>query len=441
MRQVHYTIDVRGGAPQSLTVDMTVHGPIMTQVGQTMSVDWMGNIPSQDVAVMAEVSKASSFSQFHAALADWKAPTQNFVYADDSGNIGVVAAGYFPQVAHGDPWLPLSGTGADDVVGVIPYSAAPQVYDPPSHVVAAANQRPVGPSYPYYIGTSADFYDPGFRADEIYSYLRGHASMQVSDFTSLQASVNDWLSSQMVPKLLAALHADKALDAEDGAAEQLLAGWNYNMDSSSPAAAIWYTFWSDYKSAVFGLWWKKSRVQVAESLNELQFSFDADLEAWTLDDPGNPAFSPPGAAPRTSVEVMGSAFAEAVAQLSAKLGGRPDTWEWGKLHSTAFPSLLGMAALGYGPRAAGGDQWTVDAADGYPVSDQGPSWRMIVQWTGHGQPVAEGIYPGGQSENPASPWYDNQMSLWWAGQYLAMPPAGGNAGGWARWSLRPRGAS
>ena len=40
----HYTIPVRGGATVHLTVDITVHGPIMTQVGQRMAVDWMGNV-------------------------------------------------------------------------------------------------------------------------------------------------------------------------------------------------------------------------------------------------------------------------------------------------------------------------------------------------------------------------------------------------------------
>ena len=34
---------------------------------------------------------------------------------------------------------------------------------------------------------------------------------------------------------------------------------------------------------------------------------------------------------------------------------------------------------------------------------------------------AEGVYPGGQSENPASPWYDNLIPLWWNGQYLPVP--------------------
>jgi penicillin amidase len=52
------------------------------------------------------------------------------------------------------------------------------------------------------------------------------------------------------------------------------------------------------------------------------------------------------------------------------------------------------------------------------------------------------VYPGGQSENPASPWYQDQMAVWWDGRYLAMPPAGGNPAGGnpagqVRWSLRP----
>src|SRR5262249_60019291 len=107
--------------------------------------------------VVLGVARAHDSPQSRAALASWRAPAQNFVYADDRGNIGAISAGSYPQVRHGDPWLPLPGTGASDVAGVIPYQAVPQVYDPPGHVIATANQRPVGPSYPYYIGTTGDF--------------------------------------------------------------------------------------------------------------------------------------------------------------------------------------------------------------------------------------------------------------------------------------------
>ena len=96
---VHYSIPVRGGATRQLTVDITAHGPIMSQAGQTMAVDWMGNVPSDDLAALLAVNTAANFTQFKAALAGWHAPTQNFVYADTAGNIGVIAPGYYPQVA------------------------------------------------------------------------------------------------------------------------------------------------------------------------------------------------------------------------------------------------------------------------------------------------------------------------------------------------------
>ena len=169
------------------------------------------------------------------------------------------------------------------------------------------------------------------------------------------------------------------------------------------------------------------------------------LEAWTLSDQRNAAFTPPGLpAPAVGKPVpvqpvpvqpaatpaetmMRTAFISAVNQLSSLLGGGPGRWQWGKLHTRQFPSLTAAHALGYGPRSASGDIWTVDAAEGGMNSEIGPSWRMIAWWSGVGQPVAEAIYPGGQSENPASPWYANLIGDWWTDSYLPMPAAGGPA--------------
>ncbi|HBW19060.1 MAG TPA: hypothetical protein DEH11_08620 [Actinobacteria bacterium] len=439
MREVHYTIGVRGGDARQLTVDITVHGPILTRAGQTVAVDWMGAVSSPDLAVMYAISKATNFAQFRAALASWRAPTQNFVYADSSGNIGAISAGYFPLVSRGDPWLPLPGTGADDVAGVIPYAAVPQSYDPPGHVIATANQRPVTNSYPYYIGTTANDFDPSYRADEEYAYLDSRGAMQPASFAALQANLTDQLAARMVPPLLAALrHA--ALTPAQQQAEQLLAGWNHSMDATSAAASIWWTYWTDYLSAVFQPWWTAENVPVHVDREGLlispdQFSLDQVLETWTLDDQRNPAFTPPGSAPGDATEVMQAAFATATAHLRSSLGGDPASWAWGRLHTRQFPSLLQATALGYGPRAAGGDEWTVDGAYSGLRAIAGPSWRMIVHWTGS-TPAGQGIYPGGQSENPASPWYEDQVSDWWNGQYLPMPAAGQMAGP-IRWELQP----
>jgi len=425
MQRLNYSIPVRGQAASQLTVDVTVHGPVLTQAGQTTAVDWMGSLGSPDVAALYAIGRAATFGQFRAALAGWRSPALNFVYADDAGNIGAISAGYYPQVRHGDPWLPLSGTGADDVVGVIPYKAVPQVYDPPANVIAAANQRPVAGSYPYYIGTSADFFDPGYRAAREYAFLAGHSAMQQVNFAVLQGDLTDPLAARIVPQLLLALRGAKLTPPEQGAQLQLK-NWDHQMTLTSPGASVWWTFWSEYLDQVFQPWWSAGNVPVhldkpGLSISPRQASLDEVLEDWTLHDQANAAFSPPGGPRRSAADVMRSAFAAAVAHLSATLTGTPGSWSWGRLHSVQIQSGVGASALGYGPKPASGSPWTVDAAEGGLNSTIGPSWRMIVSWAGSGQPAAEGIFPGGQSENPGSPWYQNLVSDWWAGKYLPMP--------------------
>ncbi|HEX8007114.1 MAG TPA: penicillin acylase family protein, partial [Trebonia sp.] len=447
-----YTIPVRGAAAAHLTVDITVHGPIMAQAGQTMAVDWMGNVPSDDLTAMLAVNQAASFAQFRDALADWHAPTQNFVYADGSGNIGAISAGYYPQVAAGcQPWLPMPGTGHCDVAGVIPYFAVPQAYDPPSHLIVAANQRPVTAAYPYYIGTTGDFFDPGYRAGYAYGYLRGHEPLTAASIAALQNSVTDSLAASVLPRLLAALRS-ASLSATERKVASELASWNASMAAGSAAATVWWTFWADYVSGVFQPWWDAARVPVGEDRSGLTVGtglvpLDEDLQAWTLSDPSNAVFAgPPGHhsplghhGPPTASAAMVAAFGKAVAHLAGSYGGAPSSWTWGREHSRSFPSLTGASGLGYGPRAAGSDPFAEDAADGGMDASTGPSWRMIVSFASTG-PSAQGVYPGGQSENPASPWYANLIPLWWDGQYLPVPSPGSAAGS-IRWTLTacPRG--
>ena len=435
----HYSIPVRGGATKQLTVDITAHGPILSQDGQTTSVDWMGNAPSADMTALLKVNTASNFAQFKSALAGWHAPTQNFVYADTAGNIGVIAPGYYPQAPAGcTPWRPMPGSGACDVTGVIPYAAVPQSYDPPSHVIATGNQRPVGGDYPYYVGTAFDFYDPGYRAANAYRELQAAEPLTASSIARLQNDLADPLAARVLPAVLSALSV-AGLSGPEQRAAALLRSWNGQMDSGSAAASLWWTFWGSYLNAVFAPWWHAGKVPVSEDRGALGVStgsapLNEDLEAWTLGDQSNAAFAgPSGHGPGTASAAIVAAFKKAVAHLYTKLGGAPSTWAWGRLHSRSFPSITGAAGLGYGPRAAGGDPFTEDAADGGLVASTGPSWRMIASLSSGGV-TAQGVYPGGQSENPASPWYSNLVPLWWDGKYLPVP-APGSAAGPAVWRL------
>jgi penicillin amidase len=349
-----------------------------------------------------------------------------------------VTIGQDPQLSHGQAWLPLPGTGADDVSSLVPAATGPPEYDPASDLVAAGGA--------------------GASGNAVSGYLARQSAMSPASFAALQDDAADPIAAVVLPKLLAALHRAQ-LNAVQRTAEQALASWDGTMTASSPGASIWWLFWSSYLTTVFEPWWGAAKVPVSLdpydlSVGASQPSLDADLAAWTVGDQQNAAFSPPaaGRATRSSRSVtstalstdavtpaaadMRAAFRQAVNLLAAWMGDSPAAWQFGKLHTAQFPSLTGATVLGYGPVPAGGDDSTVNAAVGWLNSQLGPSARVIAGWPSAGQAIAEISYPGGQSENPASPWYDDQTADWFAGDYLPMSSAGA-VGAPIVWEMQP----
>jgi penicillin G amidase len=429
---VHYDIPVLGGQTQHIAVKLSVHGPVISERGLTTSVWWAGNLPSQDFGVLYRIGQAANFQDFRDALRAWYSPTHNFVYADDRGNIGLISAGYYPLVAKGQPWLPMPGTGEFDVTGTIPYEDIPQAYNPPDHILWSANQRQVTSTYPYYIGTASNFFDPGYRANEIHRVLSQPGNLSAEDMSALQTDTRDSLAAEIVPVLLQSLSGEQ-LNAKESAAVDLLRGWDFRMDTNSAAAAIWWYFWSWYIDETFSPWWKSRAVPV-----DYQVVFDAlgqDLEAWTLHDPTNRAFSAPGVGSRTAEVAQRKSFHKLIGDLAKLLGPDPRSWLYGRVHQRVLENLADVKALNYGPRPERGDANTPLAAGGYP-STEGPSWRMVVDWGAH---TFQGIYPGGQSENSASTWYTDRVDTWWAGRLSPMlsAEAAGGADNTRTWDMRP----
>jgi penicillin amidase len=431
--KVSYEIPVMGGATQHLVVKWSVHGPVISEQGQSTSVWWAGNVPSQDLGVLLQVDRASNWQEFRTALKGWYSPTHNFVYADDQGNIGLISAGYYPLVAKGQPWLPMPGTGEFDIVGTIPYDEIPQVYNPPDNVIWSANQRQVTASYPYYIGTASNFFDPGYRANEIRRVLSQKNKLSASDMQALQTDTRDFLAAQIVPVLLQSLSKEK-LNATEATAVGLLRGWDYRMETDSAAATIWNQFWTWYLAETFDPWWK-SRAVTVKRADQIWDALVQDLEAWTLHDPANRAFSAPGVGSRTAPDAQRAAFHKSTGSLTNLLGKDAHTWTWGSVHERLLENLADVSGLSYGPRAERGDGNTPLAAGGFP-STHGPSWRMVVDWGSH---TFQAVYPGGQSENPASAWYTNRVDTWWAGDLRPMATAAeaGSAGGTRMWQMQP----
>jgi len=432
-----YDIPVRGGRTERLTVKLSIHGPVITERGQTTTVWWAGNIPSQDLDVLLGMDQAGDWQQFRDALRDWHSPTHNFVYADDKGNIGMISAGYYPHVKGGQPWLPMPGAGEDDVDGTVPYDDIPQVYNPPDGIIWSANQRQVTADYPWYIGTASNFFDPGYRANEIHRTLSQGAKLSAADMMALQTDTRDFLASEMVPILLTVMPASPARD--------LLATWDYRMEIDSPAATIWWTFWQTSIAQAFDPWWKARAVPVDRS--EMNDSLGQYLESVML--AGSTVCPPEGCGPMPTCPpknaqecnriplnaALDKAVRSTLDTLTKTLGADPKTWTWGRVHQRTLQNLAQITGLDYGPRPDRGDANTPLAAPDFP-SSHGPSWRMVVDW---GSGTFMGIYPGGQSENPASQWYGDRVDMWWNGKYAPMLTAdqAASAPGATTWRLQP----
>ena len=417
---VKYEIPVLGGPTEHLTVKLSTHGPVINERGLTTTVWWAGNIPSQDFGVLMRIGQATNYQGFREALRDWHSPTHNFVYADDAGNIGLISAGYYPLVAQGRPWLPMPGTGEYDITGTVPFDDIPQIYNPPSNIVWSANQRQVGPDYPYYIGTASNFFNPGYRANEIKRVLSQPGKLSATDMMGLQTDTRDFLASEITPILVQAMAGDQ-LTSPEQQARDLLASWDFRMETGSAAASIWSAFWESYLSQSFDPTWKSKNVAVDR--HEVDGALGQYLEAATL------------ASPTSQESTLRAAFHAAFSTLRNRLGGEPGSWTWGRIHTRQLENLAQVSGLSYGPRPDRGDGNTPLAAGGSP-STHGPSWRMVVDW---GAKTFSGTYPGGQSENPASAWYENKVDTWWSGLLSPMLSAdeASSAPGAATWSMQP----
>src|SRR6201999_1980494 len=99
----------------------------------------------------------------------------------------------------------MPGTGTCDISGVIPQAAVPQSYDPPSHLIASDNQRPVSASYPYYAGTAFDFYDPGSRPAPAPAALRAAEPLTPASIARLQSDLTDPLAARVLPAVVRTL--------------------------------------------------------------------------------------------------------------------------------------------------------------------------------------------------------------------------------------------
>ncbi|HYM74641.1 MAG TPA: penicillin acylase family protein [Candidatus Dormibacteraeota bacterium] len=232
------TIHVKGKPDVNIDVKITRHGPIITELvpGETRSLALRWTLYDGLRIAFFDVDAAQNWEEFTKAFSQLDAPGQNVVYADVDGNIGYHTTGKVPIRAAGDGSLPVSG--ADDAhewTSYIPFDKLPNIYNPPSGIIATANGRIAPDGYPNSISTE---WEAPWRTERIYKVLESGRKFSPSDMLTLQTDIHSEATLFAAERFVYAVdHAAKP-SARAKQAADLMRSWDGRMLASSAAPTI-----------------------------------------------------------------------------------------------------------------------------------------------------------------------------------------------------------
>jgi penicillin amidase len=283
----------------------------------------------------------------------------------------------------------------------VPMAENPHVISPPRGFVSSANQLPADSSYPYYLGGSFDLY----RGMIINRNLQKMTNISPQDMQKLQTENYNIEAESILPLLVRNIDPEE-LDADELKYFNTVRRWNMRNDPNEKGPAV-FRLWFD--SLEREVWMDELAIadrpvaipQEATLVEALKrdsaFSFIDNVNTPTKE---------------TLMTVATAAFKKA-ARVIEQLD-REGRLEWTRYKDSGIRHLLRLEPFSRFHLVTGGGEHIINATKQF----HGPSWRMIVHMTD--QTEAYGIYPGGQSGNPGSPYYDNFVTDWAAGKYNAL---------------------
>ncbi|MGA0556125.1 penicillin acylase family protein [Larkinella sp. VNQ87] len=416
-------IKVKGKPDVADTVLYTHHGPVVYQPNEKpfrdniptgYAVRWIAHEADNSLKTFYLLNRAKTYDDYVTALSHYVAPAQNFVFANASKDIAISPNGRFPLKWRDQGKFLLDGANpAHDWQGWIPAAQNPRVKNPPRNFVSSANQFPTDPTYPYYINWEFETSERGTRINQ---RLAAMQRVTVDSLRRLQNDIYNLRAARFLPVLLPRLRENDLTDSQKQALT-LIRQWNYQQDTASVAGTVFTNWISRLQDAIWA-----DDFPDAENRPMRFPNVDRTLQLLT-EEPTARWFDDSRTQNRTETigDVVTGSFRATVDSLTKQYGAIGKSWFWGSYKGTAVRHLIpGLDAFSALNVQIGGGSAIVNAAG----RRAGPSWRMIVQ-TGP-EVQAYGVYPGGQSGNPGSPYYLNMLETWRKGElyellYLQSP--------------------
>jgi penicillin amidase len=287
--------------------------------------------------------------------------------------------------------------------GYIPIEDNPRSINPIEGYLSSANQRVADSSYPYFIPGSYEVY----RAITINRRLSGMYNVGVEDMMTLQNDNYNVFAEMARPILLNYVNRAE-LDQEQKKFLSLIENWNLRNDPDEQAVTCFNIWWDSLQNVIFKdeLQFGKNSILMPEKFVLLE-ALRKDTSFKFVDDISTP-----------EIENLNTQITKALKKASIQLKSiaSEQNLNWSKFKNTTVYHLLKTNAMPFarGGLKIGGGNGIVNATQ----HDHGPSWKMIIELTT--PTVAYGIYPGGQSGNPGSRFYDNFIDKWTKGQYYKL---------------------
>jgi penicillin amidase len=354
--------------PVEIELRFTRHGPVLHQDvkrHRAYALRWIGAEPGgAGYLGCLALDRARSDKEFRAAIARWKSPSENIVYADVEGNIGWVAAGWAPVRKGWDGLLPVPGAaGRYEWQGFLDAKDLPQALNPASGYLATANHNILPAHYDHAIGYE---WAPSFRIRRVRQVLEGKERFSLGNFRKLQHDTLT-LPGQALARLIRTVGVD---DPALKPYAELLSSWAGVLSEDSRAGALYAAWLRELTDGFFRLQVPKELVSLAVSNRGLDLMLDA------LANPDVFWFGPKPSARRD--ELVRRTFATAIKKLQ-KLAPKGDLSRltWGQLHKAFFRhplSSLGpayTAAFDLAPVPRPGDVNTVNN------TRHDESWRQV----------------------------------------------------------------
>lgn len=398
-------------------IAMTIFGPVMydknydneVKDGKYYACRWKAHDASNELLTFIKLNKSKNLADYKDAIATFKCPGQNMLFSTKTGDIAITQQGEFPAKWKRQGDFPMPGFDSTYMwQGMIPANENPQQVNPERGFVSSANQLPVDGTYPYYLGGSY----PPYRGLIINRHLNRMTSITPQDMMRLQTDNYNVFAEFARPVLMKYLD-QSSLNTDEVKCLNIVRDWNLRNDPEQNGISVFKAWWDSLEAVVYtdeinvltgngnnkaaAKWPDESTLVEALLRDSTAYSFIDDITTTEKESLQS------GITKALKLAVKDIAKAEADGNLA-----------WGKNKATGIRHLLRIPALSKLNVNAGGGEHIINATKQF----HGPSWRMIVHMTDKIE--AYGVYPGGQSGNPGSKYYDAFVDNWVTAKYYSL---------------------